>query len=123
GRRRSTEATHGGAVEAAATDAIIRRLGPKHIDRQKEGCGWDFQFRRGREVLCVAVKGTSKSAVDVEVSPSEYLAIKRVEGGEFVEGSYRLAVVSSALSLRTKLHLFKYEKGSGWVCEWTGERL
>jgi hypothetical protein len=116
------DAAHNAAVEAAAIAFVRSNLGQEIRDRQKDNCGWDLEFSRAGRALCVEVKGLSGVELGVELSPNEYVAMKRAMIGNFVEGDYRLAVVRNALTV-PELLLFAYAGGKEWVCEVTTERI
>lgn len=110
------DAAHNALVEAAAVAAVIRLLGPRHESREKDNRGWDLEFERDGRRLCVEVKGVSAPTPQAQVTPNEYAAIRRAMSGGFVEGDYRLAVVTSALTA-PEVHLYAHAEGQLWRCE------
>ncbi len=116
------DAAHNAAVEAAAIAAVRGSLGQETCDRQKDNCGWDLEFSRGGQPLCVEVKGLSGAALGVELSPNEYAAMKRAMNNTFNEGAYRLAVVRNALTT-PELFLFAYSGETNWTCERTSKSI
>lgn len=118
-RRRVTNVERNKLVELAAIDAVIAKFGPSYDDRQLDNCGWDLEFVRDGRTLCVEVKGVSGLKPCAEVSINEYKAIQRVIDGSFIEGDYRLAIVTDALG-NPNIHLFQLCGNAGWQCEFTG---
>ncbi|MGH8092356.1 MAG: protein NO VEIN domain-containing protein [Chthoniobacterales bacterium] len=116
------DAAHNAAVEAAAIAFVRSRLGEEKRDRQKDNCGWDLEFTRSGRSLCVEVKGLSGSALSVELSPNEYVAMKRAMTGGFAEGEYQLAVVRNALTT-PELFLFAHAGGTDFMCELTSKNI
>jgi hypothetical protein len=116
------DAAHNAAVEAAAIAFVRSRLGKEKRDRQKDNCGWDLEFNRAGQTLCVEVKGLSGAVLGVELSPNEYAAMKRAMNKGFSEGAYRLAVVSNALTA-PELFLFVHASGTDWRCELTSKHI
>jgi hypothetical protein len=112
------DAAHNAAVEAAAIAFVRGYLGREQEDRQKDNCGWDLEYTRDRQKLCLEVKGLSGSAIAVELTPNEYAAMKRAMTNTFSEGEYRLAVVCNAL-IKPELFLFAHSAGNEWICELT----
>ena len=116
------DAAHNAAVEAAAIAFVRGSLGKEKRDRQKDNCGWDLEFTRAGQTLCVEVKGLSGAALGVELSPNEYEAMKRAMNKSFSEGDYRLAVVRNALTA-PELFLFAHASGTDWICELTSKHI
>lgn len=78
---------------------------------EKDNLGWDLEASSGKTVLRIEVKGLSGSVFSIELTPNEYLAFS--ENSE----SYRLAVVTSALSA-PKLSICRYStEQKNWIVE------
>jgi hypothetical protein len=116
------DAAHNAAVEAAAIAFVRSRLGEEKRDRQKDNCGWDFEYARAGKSVCVEVKGLSGAALGVELSPNEYAAMKRAMNKRFSEGEYRLAIVCNSLTA-PELFLFAHASGTDWRCELTSKHI
>ncbi|MBC7907094.1 MAG: DUF3883 domain-containing protein [Rhodospirillaceae bacterium] len=119
----NTDPAHRALVEQHAIDETKRQLGDITADRQEACCGWDLEFLRDGRTLCVEVKGLSGAEVAVELTPNEYTAMAQAVNGGFLEGDYRLAVVTRALEDNRVFHLFAHEVADTWLCERTGRRI
>ena len=118
------DTAHNLKVEAAAIDCLLKHFrGRQGIDRQKDKCGWDYEFAADGRTLCVEVKGLSGADIHVELTPNEFQAMERAMSGTFIEGDYRLAVVCEALSGAPKLFLFAHDTGMDWLCELSQQRI
>jgi hypothetical protein len=113
---------HNALVEATAIDFVRKNVSGEVCDRQPDNCGWDLEFKRSKQTLCVEVKGLSGDEIRVELTPNEYAAMNRAMTGEFSEGEYRLAVVTNAITA-PRLFVFKHASGNDWVCERTGAKI
>lgn len=74
------------------------------------------------DFLRVEVKGLSSAALNVELSPNEYAAMKRAINKTFPEGEYRLAVVCNA-STAPELFIFAHAEATDWKCELTSKHI
>ena len=72
--------------------------------REKDNVGWDLEFRRGKVLLRVEVKGCSGMEPTVELTPNEYQQMKRNLD------SYRLAIVTRALEDKPTLQIVSYDE-------------
>ena len=64
------DAAHNARVEDAATACVLRHfLGWQSTDRQKDNCGWDYEFMGEEQKLCVEVKGLSGADIHAELTP------------------------------------------------------
>jgi len=118
------DAAHKASVEDAAIACVLRHFHDwRSTDRQKDNCGWDYEFMQEGQKLCVEVKGLSGAEIHVELTPNEFQAMERAMGRTFTEGSYRLAVVCEALSETPQLFLFAHENELDWLCELSQRRI
>jgi hypothetical protein len=124
---RVPDAAHNKCVEVAAMEYVKERYREWDID---DVCilnrGWDIEVRKGDKRLCLEVKGVSRSAVSVEVTPNEYAQMVLVEAEKFTHGGYRLCVVTNVLRANPKYFEFQYRgvrKRGSWIDMITGKRL
>lgn len=92
-------------IEEAAVREVWRWLdedGWSVEDKQRENLGWDLTATRGSETALVEVKGRFGKGVDVLLSLNEVRAAREHENWE-------LAVVTSALTDKPKMHWFGAE--------------
>lgn len=70
--------------------------------------GYDLVAVQGDATLCIEVKGRSGSEVVADFTLNEFAKIRLEERGKFLEGSYRICIVTDALGERAspKLHHF-----------------
>jgi hypothetical protein len=97
-------------VERAACERVerhFRKLGYVVFSVEDECLGWDFTAINGQRELKLEVKGLSYDAHAVELTPNEYLCM--TENND----SYRICVVTGALSRKPKLTIFSYSHDSG----------
>lgn len=98
-------------IENAATKMVKKHFKtqvPPYsiISREADCIGWDFEARRGKELLKLEVKGLKGRVASVEVTPNEYNAMKKDRK------RFRLCIVTNALEdQRAKLRIFRYENG------------
>jgi hypothetical protein len=120
-------------VERAAVNTVTLYLKKNRFTnitlREAEKIGWDLEAQKGAKVFCVEVKGRFGPEAIVELTPNEYKQLKLVEHGNFKNGAYRLAIVTSALS-KPMLRLFAWRinknvaKSKGlWECIITGNMV
>lgn len=82
---------------------------------EKDNVGWDLEAASGKTTLRIEVKGLSGPSVVVELTPNEYRALAEKSS------SYRLAVVTRALSSPT-LFICRYSfERDNWVVEGKGD--
>ena len=75
---------------------------------EKDNIGWDLEARPGnRLILRLEVKGLSQDNVVIEMTPNEYLQMKKHED------SYRICVVTNALSKSRTLWIFSFSRETG----------
>ena len=72
---------------------------------EKDNVGWDLEAVYERLTLLIKVKGLSGSDLSVELTPNEYMKMKRKRD------SYRLCVVTEAL-IQPKLSVFAWSSGT-----------
>jgi hypothetical protein len=70
-------------------------------------------------LLELEVKGLHGRDLQIGVTPNEYRVLKEHEDGNHPQ--YRLCVVTNALSVHPKLHVFTHDNGS-WYDEIGGRR-
>ena len=92
-------------IEEAAINFVKRHFGPKPtglgytiVDRQRDNCGYDLYATKGDAILCIEVKGRSGVDVTADFTFNEYETIKLEQTGKFQDGSYRICIVTDALS-------------------------
>lgn len=70
--------------------------------------GYDLVAVKGDATLCIEVKGRSGSAVMADFTFNEFDRIRLEERGKFLDGSYRICIVTDALGegASPKLHHF-----------------
>lgn len=97
-------------IEKAAINSVIKYYeGNRYEVRSVEGdnIGWDLEARQENRLLRLEVKGLSYSEISVEVTPNEYSQMKKHRD------TYRLCIVSDALSKHPKLSTFSFSPESG----------
>lgn len=98
------------AIELA-TNYYAERYGIENVKSvEKDNVGWDLEINTGRVTLKIEVKGLSGSQLIVELTPNEYSAFnKKLD-------TYKLFVVTEALSKNKKFDIFSYQrKGNLWI--------
>ncbi|NJL07384.1 MAG: DUF3883 domain-containing protein [Methylacidiphilales bacterium] len=109
---------HNAEVEQAAI-AVVRNhfVGWVETNVQKDNKGWDLEFKIGRkDFRRVEVKGRSIGLpAAVRLSPNEACAFDRAIRSESESETYRLAIVTNALSAKPDLLLFQYVADKGGV--------
>lgn len=94
------------AIESAV--AYYKRLGYDVSSVEKDNRGWDLEAVFLRKKLLIEVKGLSGDLTSFELTPNEYQnSRKNID-------SYRIAVVSQALSRKPSLSIFSYSSESGY---------
>jgi hypothetical protein len=94
------------AMLAASRHYEERGYRVKYVHTQK--IGWDLEARRNRELLRIEVKGLSGGSIAVEVTPNEYVQMRRHQK------TFHLCVVLDALK-RPQVRPFIYsQKRGGW---------
>lgn len=121
-----TDPERNAAVERAAEAVVIRHFKQWQLDCvQKDNKGWDLEFRKGAALRRVEVKGRSVGLpAAVRLSPNEERAfnLATLYGDE--AQSYRLAIVTGALTESPTLLIFRYVVDERtWVCELTNRTL
>ena len=82
-------------IEKAAINHVIEKFekdGFNYRSVENDNVGWDLEFTKGNEKLCVEVKGRAGSRLSVELTPNEYEAMEDQK-----TAAYRLAIVTCAL--------------------------
>ena len=97
-------------IEEAAVREVMRyyrkELNYDVKDRQNEHCGWDLEAIKDGIVLHLEVKGVAGSEVSVELTANEYKWMKKNRS------SYRVCIVTNALSKTPTLSIYGYVAGS-----------
>lgn len=97
-------------IEAAAVREVMRYYGKELKydvrDRQDDHCGWDLEAARDGVVLHLEVKGVAGTDVAVELTANEYKWMKKNRN------SYRVCIVTKALSRTPVLSIYGYVPGS-----------
>jgi len=97
-------------IEEAAVREVMRyyanELQYDVEDRQNEHCGWDLEATKDGVVLHLEVKGIAGDEVAVELSANEYKWMKKKRS------SYRVCIVTNALSKTPRLSIYAYVAGS-----------
>lgn len=118
GRTQNSDPDHNAKVEQAAVDTVrdyYERNGYRVESVEKDNVGWDLEAFSGNLQLRVEVKGLSGVSAVAQLTPNEYKAFAELTS------SYRLAIVTSALS-SPNLTICRYSlEGACWVAE--GEAL
>jgi|GEM_PF-4790244 len=100
-------------VENAAmniTKVDFERQGYIVTDRSAANLGWDFEAIRGSQKLRLEVKGLSGASLAVELTHNEY---EKMQSSEYRD-SYRLCVVTNALTATPHLATFRHDGNSGY---------
>jgi hypothetical protein len=95
------------------TVGYYKKLGyfVQNVDKDKRG--WDLEASFDDKILRVEVKGLSGEDVLIELTPNEYKQmIKHNE-------SYRISIVTNALSAKPRLRIFSFAPESG---HWEDEK-
>jgi len=71
---------------------------------EKDNLGWDLEATRGKNKLRIEVKGLSQEILLFELTPNEY-----EKSQEFIR-SYRISVVTNALTKKPTPHIFSFSK-------------
>lgn len=103
-------------VERAAITKVSEHYKSYKIKSvEKDNLGWDLEARRkGEKVLHLEVKGLFGSDLKIGLTPNEYRAFTAHLSGELL--SYRLCVVTGALSGESRLVIFRYDRlKNSWV--------
>lgn len=99
-------------VEIVAVKKTIdyyKNLGYEVKSVEVDNVGWDLEVERKRTLFRVEVKGTSGSNIAVDLTPNEYKNMK------LYKDSYRLAIVTNALT-ESVLYVFSFsQEKNGWV--------
>jgi uncharacterized protein DUF3883 len=100
-------------IEEAAIKVVSKHFKKRKYlveDCQRDKCGYDLMATKGDAILCIEVKGRSGVDVIADFTINEYASIRREQAGKFADGSYRICIVTDALSESkgAKLHHFWY---------------
>ena len=80
------------------------------VERDKKG--WDLEARLKNEFLRIEVKGRGSAIPSAELTPQEYQKLLKYTD------SYRVCIITSAISKNAKMHLFAYSADTDlWECE------
>ncbi|MDR3367174.1 MAG: DUF3883 domain-containing protein [Prevotellaceae bacterium] len=88
-------------------------LGYEIISVEKDNVGWDLNAKNEMTELKLEVKGLSGNLIAAELTPNEYKNLQKNLD------SYRLCIVTNALTETPNLKIFSYseEKGGKWTTE------
>jgi hypothetical protein len=92
-------------VEGRAIDLVVEhytRLGYAVDSVEKDNVGWDLEAELRDKLLRLEVKGLSHNTVSIELTPNEYDKMKQHRP------SYRICVVTNALSNEPTLQVFSF---------------
>lgn len=81
------------------------------VDVHKENKGWDLEACKGAKVLQLEVKGTQYDFNTIELTPNEYMQLKKNKK------TYRLCIVSNSLDAKTRIVDVFYNEGKRWINE------
>jgi len=110
GKRISIDPLERIKIERAAIEKTVKYYKKKKYSVtsvENEKIGWDLTAWSKYSELRIEVKGVSGNSLSIELTPNEYLCMKK-----FKE-QYRIAVLVNALKKSKKLHIFSFapEKG------------
>jgi hypothetical protein len=108
-------------IEQAAVDFVwdhFEKLNYTIKDRQSDNKGYDLKAVRSDETLCIEVKGRFRQEISAEFTPNEYRAIQLAERGKFLDGSYRICVVTDALGTPRLNHFLYWPASDGGKPGW-----
>lgn len=103
-------------VERAAVKLTINyytHLGYSVDSVEKDNVGWDLEASLNERKLKLEVKGLSCEELIIELTPNEYVNMKKHKD------SYRICVVTKALSKHASLSVFSFSPESG---KWEDEQ-
>jgi len=119
-------------VEKKAVDfvtAYYQRWGYVVESFEKDNLGWDLEARHSDDLLRIEVKGLSGDEILFDLTPNEYDKMNDSK----IKDSYRIAVVTKALTKKPNLTIFSHNPETGqWedddenlltVTEITGARM
>ena len=75
------------------------------VNREKDNIGWDLEADNGDTLLKIEVKGLSGDSINIGLTPNEYREMKRNVS------TYRISVVTKALTKSPQLSIFEYSPG------------
>jgi hypothetical protein len=96
-------------IEGAAIREVMRYYTDLHYkirDRQDDKCGWDLEAKNNETVLHLEVKGVAGPGIAAELTANEYKWMKKNQD------SYRVCIVTNALSMKPTLSIYAYVAGS-----------
>ena len=97
-------------IETAAIRCVMNYYGKELQyevkDRQDEKCGWDLEASKDGIVLHLEVKGVAGSGIAVELTANEFKWMKKNRA------TYRVCIVTDALSKTPTLSIYGYVAGS-----------
>lgn len=97
-------------IERVAVERTIQyyeQLGYSVTSVEKDHVGWDLEARQGKRLLFLEVKGLSGNDVRFGLTPNEF------EKTKSNRDTYRICVLTDALSDAEHLHIFSYSPDSG----------
>jgi len=92
-------------VEKKAIDITTnyyKKYGFTVVSKEKDNIGWDLEADNGDTLLKIEVKGLSGNSINIGLTPNEYREMKRNAS------TYRISVVTKALTKSPKLSIFEY---------------
>lgn len=110
GIARSADPQRRKRIEASAVAMVTSYYGEigYTVDSvEKDNVGWDLEARMEDLLLRIEVKGLSQTDVAIELTPNEYAKMQKHRD------SYRIAVVTQALTKRPTLAIFSFSPESG----------
>ena len=84
------------------TTNYYKKYGFTVVSKEKDNIGWDLEADNGDTSLKIEVKGLSGDSINIGLTPNEYNEMKR---NTF---SYRISVVTQALTESPQLSIFEY---------------
>ncbi|MEO0070705.1 MAG: DUF3883 domain-containing protein [candidate division WOR-3 bacterium] len=97
--------------------SYYKKLGYEVASVEKEKCGWDLEATKNGETLRLEVKGLSQEEICFELTRNEYTVM--IDHND----TYRICVVTNALSKHPLLRIFSYYPNhKSWIAD-DGKRL
>ena len=84
------------------TTNYYKKHGFTVVSKEKDNIGWDLEADNGDTLLKIEVKGLSGDSINIGLTPNEYREMKRNAS------TYRISVVTKALTTSYKLSIFEY---------------
>ena len=84
------------------TTNYYKKYGFTVVSKEKDNIGWDLEADNGDTLLKIEVKGLSGDSINIGLTPNEYAMMKKYSS------SYRISVITKALTKSPKLSIFEY---------------